>query len=205
MVKRYSLFKDFKTKDIIIPLLIIALPFLFYTYRLAPDLTIWETKLFTINAGSWESAKYYIWIINIKLLLIFSLLIWFITCKHWWKNVILIPFTIELLKLRSIFDESVEYIDEIEFFYSLPITVPIILFILFLSKKIGYYSQYSDLHNEINQEVEKIIEELNIVEQRDILFIKNEFEKIKNEKSKTNLNDYQNKLLRLRKCLPKKI
>lgn len=201
----HSLFKDLKTTDIIIALLIIALPFLFYTYKLVPDYSIWESQFFTINSGNWESVQYFFWILNIKLLIIFSLIIWYFTCKHWWKNVILIPFIIELFKLRSIFDESVEYIDEIEFFHSLPITIPIILFIIYLSKKIGYYSYYSDLHNEINQEIEIIIEELNIIEHHDIFFIKNEFEKIKNEKSIINMDEYQDKLLRLRKRLTNKI
>ncbi|MDB9961268.1 hypothetical protein OAD62_04150, partial [Oceanihabitans sp.] len=151
-----SIFKDLKTKDIIIPLLISVLPFLTYLYKLAPDIHIWETDWFIINSGKWESAKLFLWLINFKSLLIVLLIIWFITSNYWWRYIILIPTIIELFKLGSLFDKSSNSIDEIEFIHSLPFTIPVLIFVFILSKKLGCFSNYKSLREEINQEIENL-------------------------------------------------
>ncbi|MFD2823581.1 hypothetical protein ACFS5M_07865 [Lacinutrix iliipiscaria] len=193
--------KQLKTKDVIITISIVALPFLFFIYKLATRTQEWKTKLFLIDSGNWDDVYFYLWMINVKLLIIIMLIIWYGTCKHWWRKVILVPLILELFKLRSFFDKSTVHIDEIEFLQSLPITIPIIIFIIFLTKKMGYFSKYSDLHNELNQEIEQIIEVLNLIKQEEIVFFKKELKYIKSKKSILSLNEYNNKLLNLRKRL----
>ena len=100
------------------------------------------------------------WLICTKLLLIISLSVWFITCKHWWRYVILVPLIIELFKLSSIYNDNTIVIDEIEYLYSLPITIPVIVFVIILSNKVGYFSKHHDLSNEINREIESLLKEL---------------------------------------------
>ncbi|MBQ0786211.1 MAG: hypothetical protein KBT69_01830 [Oceanihabitans sp.] len=193
--------KELKTKDVVIALLILALPFLFYLYKLAPDTPVWETSWFTLNSGVWESIYLYLWLTFTRLLLVVILSIWFITCKHWWRYVILVPLIIELFKFISVFNNNVSVIDEIEYIYSLPFTIPIILFIIFISKKINYYSKYLDLNNEMNAEIESLLNELEI--NNDKAMVIEDFKKLKENKSSLSTEDYKNKLMYLRKHLTK--
>ena len=205
MKKILSIFKDLKTKDAVIILIIVALPFLFYTYKFVPHGEVWETDWFIINLEKWNDTRTLFWILNFKLMLISLLIIWFVTCKHWWRYVVLAPMIIELFKLRSIFDISTNNIDEIEFLQSLPFTIPVILFVLLLSKKLGYFSKYKSLREEINYEIECLLDEVNILEQKDLIKLKGEFENIKRNKSKMTITQYNNKLLKLRKQLVGKL
>ncbi len=193
--------KELKTKDVIIALLILVLPFLFYLYKLAPNTAVWETELFTFNSGGWGNVYLYLWLTLTRLLLVFILSIWFITCKHWWRYVILVPLIIELFKFISVFNNNVSVIDEIEYIYSLPFTIPIIAFVLFISKKINYYSKYLDLNNEMNAEIESLLNELEINNDKNGII--EEFRQLKENKSSLSMEDYKNKLLQLRKHLTK--
>lgn len=201
MKKLFKNIKELKTKDVIVALLILALPFLFYLYKLAPDTAVWETELFTFNSGGWGNVYLYLWLTLTRLLLVFILSIWFITCKHWWRYVILVPLIIELFKFISVFNNNVSVIDEIEYIYSLPFTIPIIAFVLFISKKINYYSKYLDLNNEMNAEIESLLNELEINNDKNGVI--EEFRQLKENKSSLSMEDYKNKLLQLRKHLTK--
>ncbi|WP_452226931.1 hypothetical protein [Lacinutrix cladophorae] len=192
--------KALKTKDVVVALLILVLPFLFYLYKLAPDTPIWDTGWLLIDSGIWESANLYLWLFCTKLLIIISLSIWFVTCKHWWRYVILVPLIIELFKFSSFYKKS-EVIDEIEYLQGLPFIIPVILFILFISKKINYYSNYIDLYNEMNNEVESILSDL---EYNNNSLVKEEFKNLKKKKSLLSKVEYKNELLRLRKQLAEK-
>ena len=200
-----SIFKDLKTKDAVIILIIVALPFLFYIYRLAPDAAIWETNWFRIDAGEFGGVYFLLWLINKKSLLVLFLIIWFVTCKHWWRYVILVPLIIELFKLHSLYNDSLSSIDEIEFLQSLPFTIPVILFLILLSNRLGFFTRYSYLKNDLNQEIDELLDELNILGKRDIITLKEEFENLKNEKSLLSLKEYNDKLLKLRKRIVEKI
>jgi len=193
--------KELKTKDVIIALLILVLPFLFYLYRLAPDIPIWETSWFTFNSGTWESVYYYLWLICTKLLLIFSLSIWFITCKHWWRYVILVPLIIELFKFSSIYNNIQLVMDEMEYLHSLPFTIPVVILVIFISRKINYYSKYLDLNNEMNAEIESLLNELEINNDKNGII--EEFRQLKESKSSLSTEDYKSKLLQLRQQLIK--
>lgn len=190
--------KELKTKDVIIALLILVLPFLFYLYRLAPDTPVWETSWFTLNSGVWESAYFYLWLILTKLLLIFSLSIWFITCKHWWRYVILVPLIIELFKFSSVYSNTGLVMDEIEYLHSLPFTIPVVILIIFISRKINYYSKYLDLNNEMNAEIESLLTEFETNNKATVI---EDFKKLKENKSSLSTEDYKGKLLQLRQQL----
>ena len=188
-------------KDLIIAALIIALPFLFYLYKLVPHIPVWETSLFNINHRDYGSTIFFIWIINTKLLTIFLLILWFVTCKNWWKYSILIPITIELFKFHSLFNDNFDYFDEIEFIQSLPITLPIIIFLIFVANKLNYHSMSLDLSHELNDEIDDIFNKLEFKKENSINKIKKRHNILKNKKSIISIEEYMNELLILRKKL----
>ena len=96
-----SLFKKSRRSktDFIFMLSIITLPFLFYTYNLVPNSKIWKTALFEIDAGYYQEAKRLIWYLFVKILTLFILSIWYLSCLHKWKLFILFPIIGEISKI----------------------------------------------------------------------------------------------------------
>ena len=87
--------KLFRKKDVAIFLAIVFIPILFYTYRLIPaDLESFNLGFFVVDNLGHESMIIGIWVLYTKLLISSFLLLWYFTCKHWWKNAILIPLII---------------------------------------------------------------------------------------------------------------
>ncbi len=67
-----------------------------------------------------------------KFIPLFLLIIWFLTCKHWWYHVILIPTGMFLFQLISVLNDDLRITDETELIYVLPImlaTIPLIYLI----------------------------------------------------------------------------
>ena len=52
-----------------------------------------------------------------------------------WRFVILIPFVIEIYKLIGLFDTSTTVIDETNYISSLPVTLPVIILVLFVLRR----------------------------------------------------------------------
>ena len=190
--------RELLLKDIIIAIIISALPILYYTYKMVPPSETWQTKLFTIQSFGFDNVQVVSWIICSKLLLIGILSIWFITCKHWWRNAIMVPLIIELYKLLAILNDSNKAIDEVEFLTSIPITLPIILALLFISNKMKYYSKSMDLSYDLNNEIEILINELTIISPNKINILNSQFKNIKKNKNEINKEDYLNLLIELR-------
>src|SRR5690606_2435185 len=75
----------------IIALSIAFSPYLFYLYEIFPDGPVWENSFFTYESKTYRSVLAAAWTYLGKITPLFLLLIWFLTCKHWWYHAILIP------------------------------------------------------------------------------------------------------------------
>ncbi len=188
-------------KDIIIATIIVALPFLFYLYRLAPETKVWETLIFRIDSNYYEGIDVFFWTLANKLLTLLILLIWFVTCKHWWRFAIIVPIIIECYKFLSILNDDLRYVDEFEFVYSLPLTIPLILFLVFLSKKLNYYSLSKSLNNELNDEINSLMNEFSNFKTEDYKIIRKELNGLRDNKSVLDKEEYLKQLIVLRKKL----
>lgn len=140
--------------EFMICLFLIMIPYLFYTYRLVPKALTWEASIFKIYTGDYVNVHTFIWLVYCKMLFVFSYIIWFMTNKHWWKYALLIPLTMFFLQLITVLSPRAGSIDEIEFWYSLPIALPIIILIIWLSKRLNYHILTLDLQGEVEMEVE---------------------------------------------------
>ena len=79
-------------------------PYLYYLYESVPDEQVWDTYLFLYDAGSWESAKYAMWILTGKIIPLFLFLIWFFTCRHWWYHALLVPIAMYIYQIIGFFN-----------------------------------------------------------------------------------------------------
>lgn len=139
----------------VIAFLLAITPFLFYLYKHAPDNSkIWETSLFTIESKGFSNAQAYIHALFTKITFVIITALWFITSKDWWKWAILIPLTMFLFQLLGVINYQVSYIDEFDFWYSLPLIMPIIVFLIWISRELNKTIGDLDLKEEIEEELE---------------------------------------------------
>ncbi|WP_242132342.1 hypothetical protein [Aestuariivivens marinum] len=137
----------------VIATIIAISPYLYYLHESVPDTQIWDTFLFTYNSGYFESANnamYFVFSKAVPLLLIF---IWFFTCKHWWYHTLLVPITMYLYQIFSIFNDDNQYIDEFQLIYMIPIMAIVIPSIYLLRAKM-----FNKI-NEANKSMEEFEEE----------------------------------------------
>jgi len=142
----------------VIVFLIVITPYLLYFYQsvpvVNPDPDIpedWDTIFGVIKAGNFMKAQNYIYYFFSKFVPLLLLFIWFVTNKHWWVHAIAIPISVYLFQLIAIINDSVDYVDEVEFIYTVPIAVIIITILYFIRSKMSIYIQAVDLKEEMDE------------------------------------------------------
>ncbi len=143
---------------VLLSVVLIATPFLFYLYRVAPtDSKEWDTIFGTISSGGYRNVSYFFHSLFTKITFVLLTGIWFLTSKNWWKYAILVPFTMFLFQLSGVINHNIQYIDEYDFWYSLPVVLPILFFLIYISYRIGKRaSDNSELKKEVDEEINKI-------------------------------------------------
>lgn len=141
---------------VIIGFFLAITPFLFYAYRLIPETTEQVSFLgLTIKAGAYGNINYYAYYFLTKSVFFISFAIWFVTCRHWWRFALLVPLAMITFQIVGIVNTSISYIDEFDFWYSLPVVIPVMALLLFIYKKMRFYVLSMDLMEEINTELKK--------------------------------------------------
>ncbi|MBT8319608.1 MAG: hypothetical protein KJP01_05705 [Gramella sp.] len=168
---------------------------------MAPDDAQWSTQFFAIESGDFLDVKFFIYNICVKLLIISFLLIWFITNNHWWRHVILVPLIIEIYKLLGLLNPAVSFYDEIEYIVSLPVTIPLILLLIWLSYRIITYNQVRKLLHNLNSEADKLIIEIFDQKISSIESLKSRLNELKQEKHLISKDQYLSKLDELKESL----
>lgn len=190
-------------KDVVIMLLIIALPFLFYLYRLIPEVKVWETKYFTYDSVYFEDVSVLVWTLLTKILTLLFLSLWFMTCKHWWRHTILIPIIIECYKITGILNQDYYYVDDQEFILSLPLTIPVLFILILLTKKLNYFSQSVNISTELDREINNLLNELSVFKEENFKSLKRNLKELRQKKESIDAEDYLRKLVALRENLTK--
>ncbi len=185
-------------KDIGVISLILLTPLLFYVYLLFPESSKLETPFFTINTKYYEDIQVFIWTFSIKISFILMFSVWYLTCKHWWRICLLIPIIFFLNQLIVVINDELQNADHYEFGISFAISIPIIVVLLVLSKKLKYYSESKSLAEELDLEINQLFKNVVIIKHKDILGLKREMKYLKSQKSKMTSEEYLKKLIRLR-------
>jgi hypothetical protein len=192
--------KNIKRSDIIVTTLIL---FITYFYFMLSDIEEGIEKIdlyfFEIGSFGFPDFAHLIYYAKMKLLIICFALIWYFTCKHWWKSVILVVIAIELSKLITALFNNEYGIDEIDYITSLPITLPIILSLVIISNKINKFNLSLDLRSKIDDEIDVVFFDLYEQKNNDLLKLEDRYNDIKNNKSTYNAQIYLEKLIMIRK------
>lgn len=107
-------------------------PYIYYSYNSVPETEIWETFLFTFKSEYYKNANDFAWLFLGKFIPWSLLILWFITCKHWWYHALLIPIAMYSFQLFTVINDDFKYVDELEIYWLIPImmiVIPIVYFI----------------------------------------------------------------------------
>tara|TARA_R110000772_G_scaffold33423_2_gene81393 strand:+ start:178 stop:693 length:516 start_codon:yes stop_codon:yes gene_type:complete len=142
---------------VLLSFLIIATPFIFYIYKYAPDAKEWDTVFGTLRSSGFNNVQTYMHAVFTKFTFIMLTTIWFLTSNNWWKYAILVPLVMFLFQFIGVLNFELQYIDEVDFWYSLPIILPILIFLIYISLRISKNeSDSSDLMTEVDDEIKKL-------------------------------------------------
>ncbi|WP_204345162.1 hypothetical protein [Psychroserpens algicola] len=155
-----------------------------------------NTKVF----GFEFNLRLILWFLAVKLQLIILLFIWHYTSRHWWKIAIMIPLTLEVFKFIGFLNIKFENFDEVDFITSIPVTIPIVLSLLYLSNKLNKYINHQVVYEKLNTEIDLVFKEMHY-NNNDELILKLEFSNLKKNKKNFDKAEYLEKLLKLRSKL----
>ncbi len=181
--------------DYIIILIILSVKLIFYIPELMTNEQL-NTKVF----GFEFNLRLILWFLAVKLQLIILLFIWHYTSRHWWKIAIMIPLTLEVFKFIGFLNIKFENFDEVDFITSIPVTIPIVLSLLYLSNKLNKYINHQVVYEKLNTEIDLVFKEMHY-NNNDELILKLEFSNLKKNKKNFDKAEYLEKLLKLRSKL----
>jgi len=133
-------------------ILIILTPYLLYFYQnISEDIKSWDTIFGPIKGGYFGSVRMFLYYFFSKFVPLLLLFVWFITNKNWWVHALIIPISVYLFQLISVVNDSELYMDEVEFIYTVPFLVVILVILYFIRSKIAIYIQAVDLKREMDE------------------------------------------------------
>lgn len=191
--------KAIRLTDVLIMTFIIIVSFGHYLPMIIPE-GLMELDLFFFKIGNsgFYDVKSLLHFIEMRTLIIIFSSIWYITCQSWWKPAILIVITIEMLKLFSTFNPNQVRYDEIEFFTSMPITIPIISLLIYFSNKLNKYNLTKEVRKQIDVKIDTVFSELYDMKKSKLNEIEKKFMELKSNKGNIDSNRYISELHALR-------
>ncbi len=190
-------------KDIVIAAIITILPFLFFVYKLAPETQSWDLGIFKISTSGFVDVSVFLWLLNSKVVLFLALVLWFITCKNWWRFVIIVPITIELLKITTMLTSELIAVDKFELIYALPLILIVISLIFLLARKLNYFSMAINMNHQLNYEIENLFNSLYSQNDENIVVLRLQFTLLKTNRENLDNEEYLNQLIDLRDKIKK--
>jgi hypothetical protein len=162
-LKKKNLYNNNLIKGSIVAVLIAISPYIFYIYNSFPE-GAKEAELFfiTFKTEAYPDLLGKAWYFVQKFVPLSLLILWFITCKHWWYHVILIPIAMYAFQLFSVINEDAKLVDEIEYIYIVPIMMIIIPFVYLIRLKIFDKVIHGIDLREIDEELKEIDDPENI-------------------------------------------
>ena len=155
--------------------LIVLVPFLYKVHQLLPEEPEATISFLGLEIGNngWENVQTFVWFMFQKIIPLYLVFIWFLTCKHWWYHILLIPIVMYAFQIfEDIFDDD-GIVDTDHLLWLLPVCVILIPFVYFIRLKL--YDKY--VHG---IDLESMDEELRILKEKEAL--RKEREKLEQRK-----------------------
>lgn len=133
--------------------------FFYYSYRFFSDgELIYGFGSRAKNSYGFNDLRTLLWFVRNKICLITPCILWFITCKHWWKYTIFSPIVLSVFQLWEVFQIESTVADETDILRPLPIILIVVVILLLVSRLINYQTKLLDLNDKITSEIETLID-----------------------------------------------
>lgn len=187
------------SKSVIMSALILMISFGYFFDQILSDLGIsLEINPFWPGSLGFKNFLELFNFAKMKLLIIIFGSLWYLTCKQWWKSAILIIITLELLKFTTMILNQTYYLDEIEYIKSLPITIPLISGLFFVSWRLNHLNYAKDLRNALDEEIDNVFFEIEHEKLKQLEKFNENFKSLKNKNLHLTTAEYLKKLLKFR-------
>ena len=117
-------------------LLIIVSPFVFKLHDHIPEESSISILGIEITKNGFQNVSVYIWFLLGKIVPIYLLIIWFLTCKHWWYHILLIPICMYAFQIFEVVFSGDRAIDVENVLWILPVCMVVIPFVYFIRLKL---------------------------------------------------------------------
>ncbi|MEH6537827.1 MAG: hypothetical protein V7719_15605 [Psychroserpens sp.] len=191
--------RNIRVKDVFIVLLILGVTFGYYLDSYIPEgVTKLDLYFFELGSFGFFDIGNLIYYSKMKFLIIIFSITWYLTCKHWWKSAILVIIAIEIFKFINSLNENQNDIDEVDYLTSLPITIPIIILLILVSKKLNYYNLVEEIGFEIDNEIDFVFFEIKSKRESELKILEQKFIQAKLSKADGNKDKYLADLINIR-------
>ncbi len=122
--------------------IIVSSPFIFKLHEYLPQDPEATINLFgfKIDSNGFLDLNTYGWFLLGKIVPLILLFIWFLTCKHWWYHIILIPIMMYAFQIFEVLYTSDKFVDTRNLLWLLPVCMVVIPFVYFI--RIKLYDKY---------------------------------------------------------------
>jgi len=125
--------------------------FLYIHLSVSRDLESFESIFGLVEGGHYLRAQIFLYWFFSKFVMLLLLSIWFITNKHKWVYVLIVPIAIYLFQLINVINDGKKYFtDMIEFIHTIPVILLFMGILYFIRYKIGIYIHTTDLKKEMD-------------------------------------------------------
>jgi low affinity Fe/Cu permease len=101
-------------------------PYLFTLWEGVPNQETWDTFLGSYTSPYYESVQILVWTLLGKLIPLLLLIIWMFTNRHWWFHVLIVPIAMYVYQIITVLNDDLEFSDENQILYLLPVMAIII-------------------------------------------------------------------------------
>ena len=125
--------------ETLVAFMIVLSPFIFKSHEFLPsDESIESVEIlwFEFGKGEFTTIEIHGWFLVGKLVPLYLLLIWFLTCRHWWYHIILIPLIMYAFQIFELYTSENNIVDSKNVLWLLPICIVIIPFVYFIRLKL---------------------------------------------------------------------
>lgn len=93
--------------------------------------------------------------------MLYLLIIWFVTCRHWWYHILLIPISMFLFQIIILVNWEMNEVDTLEMYWLLPIIATVLMSLYYTRKKIKKTALMLDLKLQLDEAINKAQKEIN--------------------------------------------
>lgn len=197
-----SIIASWSIAEIIACTVLFLLPLLMAMVYTVPKYTnsilIWVVRISDYGFKDAATALYHI---NHKIVILTSLLVWYLIEKRWWRYALISPLIIYSYQIINVLDARQRVTDEYEIWESFPVLVLIALFLAALSKSACLIHRANAIYKKAKLRIEHTVSERHKPETDYIQKIKNDLKDIPKQDPSTEMAY----LLKLQKDLEKRL